>query len=399
MAEESEVSAESILVIPDTLHDRYATFGFIPWWDQSKVREATVLVAGAGALGNEVIKNLALLGVGHLLIVDMDRVEMANLSRSVLFRAKDEGQPKAIVAARAARELNPDVRTRAIHGTLARTLGLGVFRRVSAVLGCLDNREARLFINRACWKVGRPWVDGAIGDFLGEARVFWPGKGACYECTLTKNDYRVMNLRYSCSALARALIFEGKIATTPAIASIVAGVQTQEAMKLIHSRDVRPGMAFVYNGMAFDGYTTQLKYRDDCLSHESYHPIRECPTFKAETLTIKQMLEFVQDLLGADAVLELGFDLLVDLECSQGHEPEQVLRPVAEVNESRLICPHCGEQRWPRITHQINGTESFLNRTLAEIGIPPLDILVGRNDSQVSYFELTGDTDSVLFNG
>src|SRR5438874_13606964 len=70
---------------------RFARLEAIEWWNQSLLSGAKVLVIGAGALGNEVIKNLALLGVGHLVVADMDRVELSNLSRSVLFREEDEG--------------------------------------------------------------------------------------------------------------------------------------------------------------------------------------------------------------------------------------------------------------------------------------------------------------------
>ena len=71
-----------------------------------------MLVVGAGALGNEVLKNLALLGVGTTYVIDLDDVEPSNLSRSVLFRAEDGGQPKAEVAARRAGEINPEVAIR-----------------------------------------------------------------------------------------------------------------------------------------------------------------------------------------------------------------------------------------------------------------------------------------------
>src|ERR1700712_2851419 len=75
--------------------DRFHRFKLIGWWDQRKLAGAKVLVIGAGALGNEIVKNLALLGVGNVLIADMDRIENSNLSRSVLYRAGDNGQYKA----------------------------------------------------------------------------------------------------------------------------------------------------------------------------------------------------------------------------------------------------------------------------------------------------------------
>ena len=83
------------------------------------------MVVGAGALGNEIIKNLALLGVGSIFVVDMDTIEDSNLSRSILFRAADEGRPKAQVAAEYAMQVNPDVKVQPFIGNVVYDLGLG----------------------------------------------------------------------------------------------------------------------------------------------------------------------------------------------------------------------------------------------------------------------------------
>src|SRR5262245_26824807 len=104
------------LVIDDD--DRYSRLRLIAWWDQQKLRQAKVLVVGAGALGNEVLKNLTLVGIGHIVVIDMDEIEDSNLTRSVLFRARDRGKSKAIAAAEACRDLNPDTQITAIHGNV-----------------------------------------------------------------------------------------------------------------------------------------------------------------------------------------------------------------------------------------------------------------------------------------
>ena len=90
-----------------------------------------------------------------------------------------------------------------IHGNVITDIGLGLFRDVDVVIGALDNREARLWVNRSCWKVGTPWIDGGIQEISGVAKVFVPPDGACYECAMTENDYRLINLRYSCPLLRR----------------------------------------------------------------------------------------------------------------------------------------------------------------------------------------------------
>ena len=86
--------------------DRYERLRMIGWWDQQRLEQANIVVVGAGALGNEVLKNLALLGIGNTLVIDFDHIEVSNLSRSVLFREIHDGQSKAIVAAKMAMELN-----------------------------------------------------------------------------------------------------------------------------------------------------------------------------------------------------------------------------------------------------------------------------------------------------
>src|SRR5512145_2087818 len=111
-----ELMSDQPLVIDDD--DRYSRLRLIACWDQQKLRRASVLVVGAGALGNEVLKNLTLVGIGRIVVIDMDEIEDSNLTRSVLFRARDRGKSKAIAAAEACREINPDTTITPIHGNV-----------------------------------------------------------------------------------------------------------------------------------------------------------------------------------------------------------------------------------------------------------------------------------------
>jgi molybdopterin/thiamine biosynthesis adenylyltransferase/DNA-binding transcriptional regulator YhcF (GntR family) len=383
------------LRIPNLHTDRLGTFDFISWWERDKVAQAHVLVVGAGALGNEVVKNLALMGVGYIFIIDFDTIEAANLSRSPLFREDDSGRRKAEVVAAQARQLNPDIHVQYLHGDVINKLGLGVVRRMDVLIGCLDNREARLALNRFAYWMDKPWVDGAIQELLGLVRVFIPGQGACFECTLTDDARRDLAVRYSCPLLARQNILLGKVPTTPTIASIIGGMQSQEALKLIHGMPVEPGKVVHFNGMVNDMHTTAYLPRQDCESHWTYGDITELP-LRAETTTLKELLQIARADLGPDALIELDQEIILSLECPQCHTIEPVLQPISNISFEAAHCPSCGTFRETHLTHLITGEENFLNRTLASLGVPPLHILRAYNYQEYRFYELTGDLPEAL---
>src|SRR3954464_14954291 len=97
------------IAMPETRggEERFSRLRLIPWWDQTKIAHTRLLVIGAGALGNEILKNAALLGFRQVAVVDLDRIEESNLSRTVLYRAEDIGRFKADAAAAAFRSMAP----------------------------------------------------------------------------------------------------------------------------------------------------------------------------------------------------------------------------------------------------------------------------------------------------
>ncbi|MBI3153350.1 MAG: ThiF family adenylyltransferase [Chloroflexi bacterium] len=389
------IASEKPIHIPNLSKDRQGTFDFISWWDRDKVRNAKVLVIGAGALGNEVVKNLALMGIGNIFIVDFDKVEAANLSRSVLFRETDNNRSKAEIAAARAKSINPEIHVQYLNGDVTTELGLGVIRRMDAIIGCLDNREARLAVNRFCYWMNKPWVDGAIQELLGLMRVFVPGNGACYECTLTEQAIRDLSLRYSCPLLARQNILLGKVPTTPTIASIIGGMQSQEALKLINNLPVEPGKVTHFNGMVNTMHTTAYSPREDCESHWTYGDITELPA-RVERTTLDDLLRIACADLGLNAVIELDHELITKLECPNCHTVEEILRPLSKVSFEAGHCPTCGVLRETSLTHVITGDEPFLHRTLASVGVPPLHIVRAHNGEEYRFYELSGDLEEAL---
>jgi molybdopterin-synthase adenylyltransferase len=369
--------------------DRYSSLRLISWWRQDRLRSARILVVGAGALGNEVMKNLALLGLGTTYLIDLDTVEPSNLSRSVLFREQDGGRPKALVAAERSRELNPDVTVIPIHGDVMADVGLGLFADVDLVIGCLDNREARLWVNRQCWKTSTPWIDSGIQEIQGVVKVFVPPDSACYECAMTERDYQLLNRRYSCPLLSRDEIASGKVPTAPTIASMMAALEVQEALKLLHGLPVAAGSAHVYNGVSNQFYTTKLPFRSDCLSHETYPSPVELTVGHKQTAL--ELFEAVRSHLPGRLHLVLDRELVVAIECARCGWRSEVMRPRVKVKSAEAHCPNCREPARPVFESGIDQDSPLAAQPLSRLGIPPYDIVRVDGESESGFFLLSAD--------
>lgn len=382
--------------ITDPTNDRYHTFSLLSWWQQDTVRSAKALVIGAGALGNEVLKNLALMGIGHILIVDFDTIEDSNLSRSILYRTGDNGKKKAEVAARAVHEVNPDVKVEWMHCDITTELGLGIYRRADVVIGCLDNREARLSINRACWHLGKPWVDGAIEALIGVARVFWPQRGACYECTLTDEDYRVMARRESCQFIAQQNIVERRVPTTPTISSIIGAIETQEALKILHDMNVVTGQGLVFNGLNNETFMAEYAEDELCQSHWLFEEIIELPEATAAKTTLREIHALASERLGESVIVEIPA-FVTELSCIPCGAKKDLVVPRHKLTAGDVYCLECGELMHIEQTERYSGDGALGDLALEAVGIPKLDVVRTRTDSyEYAYFELTGDAGAVF---
>ena len=380
----------------DLEEDRFSRFRLITWWDQKKLRDARVLVVGAGALGNEILKNLALLGVGNIIVVDMDDIELSNLSRSVLFRAEDVGRPKAQVAAEATRRIFSECNVVPLQANVVYEVGLGIYGWADVILGGLDNREARWAINMAAWKMGRPWIDGAIEGINGVARVFIPGEPPCYECTLGETDWEILEKRMSCNLLTRKEMQTGKTPTTPTTSSVIAGIQVQEALKLLHGLPVLAGKGYVFEGLNHTSYVVEYTPNDECMSHETYTDIRAWPNSSATT-TINDLFSFAsQELQTTELVLEFSRDIIHKLKCPKCGKESEIFAPVGSVSSEAGKCPDDGEMREVITVHNYTGRESYGDRCIAELGLPLFDVFTARCAEREFQILMEGDREATL---
>jgi len=381
------IQEESPLVLKD---HRFARLEAIKWWDQSLVRQARIMVVGAGALGNEIVKNLALLGVGHIVVVDMDRIESSNLCRSVLFREGDEGQFKAAVAARSAKEIYPDADVEAIMGNVMADVGLGYFRRSDAVLGAVDNREARVFVNAACARVGRPWIDGGIEVLQGIVRGFAPPSTACYECTMSEADWDLLNQRRSCSLLAQRAIAQQGTPTTPIAASVIGAIQVAEAIKLLHGMEALMGRGFVFEGENHTSYPVTYSVNPECRWHESPYPIEVMSDVTSDT-PLRTIWNRASELLGGVDALEPAREIVESTTCPKCGQSQRVLKPAEKVHRAQIVCPRCDVECAPTYFHSITGDSYLLDLSPRQAGLPEWDILWARCGEKCIGVEVAGD--------
>lgn len=149
---------------------------------QRKLWEARVLVVGCGALGTHTAEALLRAGVGHLILVDRDLVEVHNLHRVSLFTPEDVGKPKAEVCAEKLRKIWPDAEIVSYVAHFGPELAEELVPKVDLVVDGLDNLETRYLLNDACVKYEKPWIYTAVLATYGMTMPILPGKGPCLRC-------------------------------------------------------------------------------------------------------------------------------------------------------------------------------------------------------------------------
>jgi len=149
---------------------------------QAQLKKSTVLVVGAGGLGCPVLLYLAAAGVGKIIIVDDDTVDVSNLQRQVLYTTLDAGKSKALCAARRLNELNPYITIVPVQERLNRSNALKLISSCDLVVDGSDNFATRYLVNDACVIVGKPFIFGAIQGFDGQVSVFNFKGGPTYRC-------------------------------------------------------------------------------------------------------------------------------------------------------------------------------------------------------------------------
>jgi len=382
------------------------------------------IVGGSGVLGNEIVKNLALLGVGKVLICDFDDIELHNLTRSILFRQDDRGKLKSDVACARLEEINPDVHTISFPDSIGQ-LGLGFFRRADMIFATFDGMYPRYVINEACMQLGKVWVDGGMSamDHTRGGVSVYDGSDPDTFCITCGDKPASVAQRISrmtgflgCNAYEKALGELGGVPTTPMMASVIGGIQTSAAVSMVFKElDTEEGILWPFGLWEVDIGSLEctrirkLK-RASCYFHETVERIADeaivaRDDWTSEATTPRDILDCASaDLSNKSLMIELPGNLYTEGFCSACGQSWDLfmLTSTYRVREERILCPKCGEGSFQNKLDkgqiaEIGYDSPYLDMPLAQLGWRPLDVVkvvkfdaLG-DEEMTRYYEITGD--------
>lgn len=218
--------------------DKYDRQKRILGWDQNKISNATIMVIGAGATGNELVKNLVLTGIGKIILIDYDTINVSNLNRCVLFDTKSakKQEYKVDVVKRACKNLGA-TEIVALKEDL-NDIDKNLYQKSDVICSCVDNIEARLQSNNYAYYYGVPFIDSGIDEFYGTVQAVYSEvkDSVCMQCGVTGMDLDLMWQKYSCTGQeieSEDGVTIGKMATIITTTAIIGGIQSQQVIKFI----------------------------------------------------------------------------------------------------------------------------------------------------------------------
>lgn len=322
--------------------DRYQRHSLIDWFSQDVVKTATFAIIGCGAVGNEVLKNMSLLGVGNLDLYDFDIIELHNLTRSVLFREEDVGKTKVDVAAARVKELDPNISANPFFGDFWASLSFERASSYDAIICCVDNFEARIRLNQLCQITSTNLINTGIDSKYGVVELYpfnKTSKTACYECNLPASVYKELQKRFSCGRLKKVSYIEKKIPTTIITSSIVGSYATSLALNLLGNSSYAESISIFLD--SFTGRTTvsSLRRNENCPNCGSFSEkkqiIRSKPHIYSTLKTIK--ISDTYSITTSDPIV-------VSTQCVNCDSNDKIIFDLASNYDSTLThCPRCNQ--------------------------------------------------------
>lgn len=251
------VSPQTSGTFSDTELDRYArhiVMREIGGAGQKKLKNARVLVIGAGGLGSPVLQYLAAAGVGTIGVIDDDVVDNSNLQRQVIHQDAAIGTPKVMSAQAMMLSQNPFITVKPYQRRLDDTIARDLFEDYDIIIEGSDNFETRYLANRTAVALGKPLVSGALSQWEGQVAVFHPAQsGPCYQCVFPQKP---------AEGMAPSCAEAGVFAPLP---GVIGAMMAGEAMKLIMGAgQALIGEMLIYDALYGETRKFSIKQRPEC---------------------------------------------------------------------------------------------------------------------------------------
>lgn len=378
------------------------------------IKNLRILVAGVGAGGNEVLKDLVLMGFGHLTIVDFDHVEDSNLSRTTLFRKEDIGKSKALVAAERLKEmaLHDNPKIVGLHGNLITDFGKSLFLEHDIVICCVDTQKARAYINDMCVLTKTPFFEMGFQNYDVEISFFAP------EGTMTQRDGTVIDSlppsdgyfpkmngtfpvclresigfgyfdekRNSCSGFKVKDTNLIKIPTIQVSAAMAGVLIAMELVKYLDGKDTLKNKMLYFFGRTYETMICNFTRNAKCTIHDEVFDLITQDVKKGDTL--REILTAMQNEYGGRVILTLPDDFIISGKCHICGKEIKINKRAKDIWDEERWCDDCRKE-FPNYEHILNYGNEFvkvpkevsllsedwiLNKTLHEVGVPKNDIL------------------------
>jgi molybdopterin/thiamine biosynthesis adenylyltransferase len=362
--------------------ERYQRHSLVDWFDQGKLSGSSVAVIGAGAVGNEALKNLCLLGVWRIHIIDFDRIEEHNLTRTVLFKTADVGRFKAEAAAAACQQLDPNAKVTFSNSDFWHSLSFGALETYDAVLCCVDNLEARIRLNQMCLIAHVDLFNAGIDsrNISVEMYPFRTGLDcACYECWLPPGAYGTMRKRYSCGWLKRIAFEERKVPTTTITSSMAGACMTSLFLqrKCEHPNRLNGSKKLALDTVTLASSVVSIGRFDVCPACSRFQP--DCHRFSAKRFSVAK--DVAQ--LGSDRsfTIFLSEPVILDCECKQCGRKIDVFDLASKFDERLSECERCKQRsNVPQIVDSLSYQD--LSTVFAGKPLPVKFLYFNHNDKQ-----------------
>lgn len=353
-----------------------------------RIRQTRVLVVGAGAGGNEVLKNLALMGFGHFTIVDFDPVELSNLSRTTLFSKEHIGQSKSAVAAEVLGKLSlheaPQISS---YNLRIQDVGKQVFLDNDIVISCVDTNDARAYLNEWCVRLRRPFLEMGFEKFVVQVS-FFPNSArgdACLREIIGFDEFG--GRRQSCSRLKMADTQLQHIPTIQVSSALAGAFVATEVILHLQGRSSLGNKLLQYSADYHRCGVFDIPQSEKCLLHREGE-LALVESGLDSTATVRALLERMKEVTGEECMLRLPDEFIRSMECEGCGKQLPIGRFKADVYDKERWCADClaaGKyeeipisRNWSMIREMnlLNQQHAeFLGMGLADFAVKPKDLV------------------------